>query len=118
MAFAKTEANIITSFIHPIFHHTEGIRGRFWQILILSEKTITGLRKLLRFVLLVVIRLLFLILADIILERAFCAVNLFSGVAARLESQPSVCGQTVLINDCVQYVYVYKSLHKCICLLV
>ncbi len=62
LASEKTTANIITSIKHSIFHHTARIRGLFWQILILSGKNITGLRKLLRFVLLVVIRLLFLFL--------------------------------------------------------
>lgn len=86
------------------------IRGLLQQILILSVETIAGLEKLVRFVLLLVIRLISEAggehKTEVIIERSFCAVNLLSRVCASLQSQPSVCGQTLPHDDHVQHVYV------------
>lgn len=74
-------------------------------------ETIAGLEKLVRFVPLIVIGLLLSEAGgehetEVIIERSFCAVNLLSRVCASLQSQPSVCGQTLPHDDHVQHVYV------------
>lgn len=71
-----------------------------------EKKDITGLRNLHRFVLLVVIRFFFFCTCKtvIILEMAFCAVNLFS-VAARPKSQASIHRQHLFKDCCLKYAY-------------